>query len=124
MKNDKQTEQQANEPMDLLDVLLDRDNCDTILLQDESGKTLEFEQVCVIPYDVEGQDRILYVVLKPLDKIDGIEEDEAVVFKADTDKYGNTVLKLEEDEERAIDVFNKYYDLLEEHEASKKKNNK
>lgn len=124
MKNTKQTEQQVNETVDLLDILLDKDNNDSILLQDNTGRTLEFEQVAIIPYDVEGQDRKLYVVLKPIDHIDGIAEDEAVVFVVDTDAHGNTVLRLEEDEGRAIDVFDRYYDLLEEHEANKKKDRK
>lgn len=108
------------QPIDLLDVLLDRENRDPILLMDENGRQLAFEQVAVIPYDVQGQDRKLYVVLKPIDKIDGIADDEAVVFVCDTDKAGNTVLRLEENEEVAIDVFDKYYDLLEEETAKQK----
>ena len=117
MKNTKQTEQQVCEPMDLLDVLLDRDNRDPIPLMDETGKVLNFEQVAVIPYDAEGQDRVLYVVLKPIDHIDGIGEDEAIVFKTDTDKNGNTVLRLEEDEKRSVAIFEKYYDLIESSQA-------
>ena len=113
MKNTKQTEQQIREPMDLLDILLDRDNRDPIPLMDETGKVINFEQVAVIPYDAEGQDRVLYVVLKPIDHIDGIGEDEAVVFRTDIDKNGNTALRLEEDEERAVAVFEKYYELIE-----------
>jgi len=73
-----------------------------------------------IPYDIE-EDRRLYVILKPIDKIDGIADDEAVVFVCDTDKDGRTVLKVEENEEIAITVFDKFYDLLEE--ASKKTKN-
>ena len=112
--------QEERQPIDLLDVLLDRENRDPILLMDENGRQLSFEQVAVIPYDVEGQDRKLYVVLKPIDKIEGIADDEAVVFVCDTDKAGNTVLRLEENEEVAIDVFDKYYDLLEEETAKQK----
>lgn len=108
--------------VDLLDVLLDRENCEPIPLQDENGKIINFEHVAVIPYDVEGQDRLLYVVLKPLDKIDGIKEDEAVVFKV-VYPNGVTALALEDDEERAIEVFEKYYDLLEEARAEEQKKN-
>lgn len=123
MKNIKQTKQQVNEPMDLLDVLLDRENRDPVLLQDESGRTLTFEQVAIIPYDVEGQDRLLYVILKPLDIV-GIADNEAVVFRTDVNKYGHTVLKLEEDERRAKEVFEKFYELLDECVAEQAKNNK
>ena len=114
----------AKEPqrqqVDLLDVLLDKDNRDPILLMDEKGRQMRFEQVAVIPYDVDKEDRKLYVVLKPIDKIEGIADDEAIVFVCDTDKAGNTVLRLEENEEIAIDVFDKYYDLLEEENAKQK----
>lgn len=114
----------AKEPqkqqIDLLDVLLDKDNRDPILLMDEKGKQMSFEQVAVIPYDAGKGERKLYVVLKPIDKIEGIADDEAIVFVCDTDKAGNTVLRLEENEEVAIDVFDKYYDLLEEETAKQK----
>ncbi|MCH5151498.1 MAG: hypothetical protein J1F65_02425 [Clostridiales bacterium] len=111
MKNAKENGQQVNNTVDLLDILLDRDNTDPIVLQDESGKTLSFAQVAIIPYDT-GDERILYAVLKPIDRIEGIADDEAIVFKAVTNENGDTVLRVEEDELRAIDVFDKYYDLL------------
>ena len=108
MENEK-TEGQV----DLLDVLLDQDNKEPIVLMDENGKQMTFEQVAVIPYEVR-KDKRLYCVLKPLDKIEGIGEDEAIVFLVDTDDQGNSIIKIEEDEEIAIAVFDKYYDLLEE----------
>ncbi len=106
-------ENENNKPVDLLDVLLDQDNKDPIVLMDESGKQMTFEQVAVIPYEVR-KERRLYCVLKPVDHIEGIGDDEAIVFLVDTDDNGNTVIKIEEDEEIAIAVFDKYYDLLEE----------
>lgn len=104
---------EENKQIDLLDVLLDQDNKEPIVLMDETGKQLTFEQVAVIPYQVRKQDR-LYCVLKPLDKIEGIADDEAIVFLVDTDDEGNSIIRIEEDEEVAIAVFDKYYDLLEE----------
>lgn len=109
---------QEVQKVDLLDVLLDKDNKDPITLMDEKGKQLSFEQVAIIPYDVDDT-RVLYVVLKPIDKIEGIADDEAVVFLVDQDKNGNTILRVEEDEEVAIAVFDKYYDLLEEARGKK-----
>ena len=95
---------------DIIDILMDKDNRDPISLQDEHGKTTSFEQIAVIPYNQR-----MYCVLKPLDKMEGIAEDEAVVFVMDTDKSGRGVLRVEDDEMIAIDVFNLYYDLLEEY---------
>lgn len=106
-------------PMDLLDVLLDQDNKEPIVLMDENGKQMTFEQVAVIPYEVRKEKR-LYCVLKPLDKIEGIADDEAIVFLVDTDEEGNSIIRIEEDEEVAIAVFDKYYDLLEEAQKEEK----
>lgn len=114
----KKVEEQK--PVDLLDVLLDKDNKDPIVLMDEKGRQISFEQVAIIPYELKGE-KVLYVVLKPIDKIDGIADDEAVVFLVDQDKQGNTILRVEEDEEVAIAVFDKYYDLLEEARGKAKK---
>ncbi len=95
------------EDLDLLDVLLDKDNKNPIIMSDESGRIIRFEQVAVVPYNNE-----LYCILKPIDELPGIGDDEAIVFLCDTDENGNTVLKVEQDEETAIAVFNIYYVLL------------
>lgn len=68
---------------------------------------------------MKDNEKVLYVVLKPIDKIDGIADDEALVFLVDQDKYGNTILCVEDDELIAMDVFDKYYDLLEEARKNK-----
>ncbi len=119
MIQNKNNKQKLHEPIDLLDVLLDEDNCDPITLMDSTGKEMDFEQVAVIPHEIEGK-RFLFVVLKPLDEIPGIADDEALVFRADTDVRGNTILTLEENESIAIDVFDKYYDLLETEQKAKR----
>lgn len=106
-------------PKDLLDILLDKDNRDPIVLMDENGKQISFEQVAIAPmHDV----KLLYVVLKPIDRIDGVADDEAVVFLVTPDKNGNTILRVEEDEEICIAVFNVYYDMLEAARKNKHKN--
>lgn len=120
MKKDNQSKTSSS-PVDLLDVLLDKDNRDPIVLMDSNGRVLNFEQVAVIPHEINGK-RFLFAVLKPLDKIEGIADDEAIVFRADVDANGNTILQLEENESVAIDIFEKYYDLLEEDKSSARKN--
>ena len=112
-------ENKEEKTVDLLDVLLDQDNKDPIVLMDEAGKQMTFEQVAVIPYEVRKEKR-LYCVLKPLDKIEGIADDEAIVFLVDSDNEGNSIIRIEEDEEVAIAVFDKYYDLLEEAQKEEK----
>ena len=103
----------------ILDVLLDENDRDPITLMDPTGKELNFEQVAVIPHEIKEK-RFLFVILKPLDDIPGIADDEAIVFRVDFDARGDAVLALEEDESVAIDVFNIYYDLLEAEQKSKR----
>ncbi len=120
MDNKEQKQEAAQ--VDLLDVLLDKDNKDPITLMDEKGKQLSFEQIAMIVHEVKKEKK-LFAILKPVDKIEGIGENEAIVFLVDQDKNGNTILKIEEDEDVAIDVFDDYYDLLEE-EMTKQKQKK
>lgn len=109
MMIDKQREELA--PVDILDVLLDPDNKEPITLVDQDGRVLAFEQVAVIPHDKRGE-KCLFAVLKPLDKIKGIADDEAIVFCVDIDDDGNSNIVVEEDEEVAIAVYNEYIELL------------
>jgi len=68
--------------VDLLDVLLDENNKAPIYMYDDKGNQLEFEQVAVIPY---GEDD-LYCILKPITKIEGVKDDEAIVFLVTEDE--------------------------------------
>ncbi len=113
----KRVEEEENE-LDLVDVLLDMDNKDPIVLVDGSGKKISFEQIAVIPYN----DKI-YCVLKPIDKIDNVQDDEAIVFYVD-EKDGQKVLMVETDEKVAISVFDEYYNLLDKEDAKNKKGTK
>lgn len=101
---------------DILDILLDKENQEPIALMDENGNTVNFQQVAIIPLD-----STLYCVLKPIDEIEGIADDEAVVFCVDIDKIGRSFLRVEQDELKAIEVFERYYDLLAEARARKLK---
>lgn len=96
---------------DLLDILLDAENREPIVLTSEDGKSMTFEQVAIIPKTVKKERRI-YAILKPVDKIHGVAEDEAIVFLVDTDDEGDSVVKVETDEKIAAEVFEEYYKLL------------
>ncbi len=113
----KKIEEEENE-LDLVDVLLDMDNKDPIVLIDGNGKKISFEQIAVIPYNEK-----IYCVLKPIDKIDNVQDDEAIVFYVD-EKDGQKVLMVETDEKVAISVFDEYYNLLDKEDAKNKKGTK
>lgn len=57
----------------------------------------------------------LYVILKPIDKIKGIADDEVVVFRARDDGQGDCYLKEETDDVIARKVFGEYQKLLLAH---------
>lgn len=94
--------------MDLLETLLDENNDEDIILKNDEGKDLTFQQVAVIPFN-DG----IYCVLKPVTEIEGISDDEAIVFRVD-EIDGESVLVVEEDEETAMQVFEQYVSLWEE----------
>lgn len=107
-KNDNQT---MNEEIDILDVLLDEDNEDPVTLYDENGKSYRFDQVAIIPMDNK-----LYAILKPIDEMEGVADDEAIVFAVNETDDGESSLVVEIDESIAMRVFDEYYKLLDAQE--------
>lgn len=111
---DKKIHSDSNEEQSLLDVLLDESNDKPITLYDADDKAVKFDQVAIIPIDEN-----LYVILKPIDEMEGVEDDEAIVFAVLEDEDGDVSLEVETDEELAIKVFEEYYKLLDEQEEPK-----
>ena len=110
----KEVEQEKSR-RNILDILLDEDNKDAIVLEDDKGKKLSFEQIAVIPYN----DKV-YCILKPIDKIDNVQDDEAIVFFVHEEDGKEPVLMVETDEATAIAVFDEYYNLLDEQDKNNK----
>lgn len=106
--------EQETEERDLLDILLDKDNKENVVLYNGDGDKVEFEQIAIIPLDKEGEERKLYVILKPAEVMEGMADDEAVVFLCDFDEDGETRLVVEESDEVANEVFDKYYELIKD----------
>ncbi len=111
----KKDEKKEEVVEDILDLLLDENNDQPITLYDEDNKAVKFEQVAIIP-----ENENIYAILKPIDDLDGVADDEAIVFLVDFDEDGNSMLVIEQDEPTAIKVFDKYYQLLDEEEAKQK----
>ena len=91
-----------------VDRFFDDDNFDKIYLNDNSGKEIEFEQVAVVDY--EGK---YYAILHPVTKLEGVNDDEALVFLIDEEK---DELVYEEDEKTAMAVFEVFYSDMENEE--------
>ena len=84
--------------MTLLSMLMDEKNDDNIILFDDSGESVELEQVAVIPHEDE-----LYAILRPLDA----DEDSAAVFKIDPEDE-ESLVNIEDDAlaSKILDIYN------------------
>lgn len=91
-----------------IDRFFDEENYENVKLEDNDGKEIEFEQVAVIDYEEK-----YYAILHPVTKLDGVNDDEALVFMIDEE---NDCLVYCEDEATSQAVFAVFYDSLEDEE--------
>lgn len=109
MKEKNLLEEQEERYKSVLDVLLDDDNCEPIVLRDDTGKMIAFEQIAVITYN-----ETIYCLLKPCDDMKGIADDEAIVFYVVEQDGKEPCLMVEADMEKAHAVYNIYRQMMEE----------
>ena len=95
--------------MNQIEKILDENNEDNIILFDDDNNPVEFEQVAVIPMDDS-----VYVILVPVTPMEGVGEDEGVVFVIEEDDEGEALLSLVVEDDVIDAVFNEYDSLLEE----------
>lgn len=91
---------------DIVDILLDEENKDPVVLVDGKGGKIAYEQIAVIPYNGK-----LYCILKPIDEVNGVADDEAIVFFVNEDDP--PTLSVERNALAAMEVFEAYYNLLD-----------
>ena len=106
-----------NNENNLIDMLLDKDNHEPIVIYDENNKELKFQTVAVIPFvtmPTLSSDKDLYVIMKPIDKIEGVEDDEVLIFVVDYDFKGQPFLAIEHNQELAQKVYEEYVRLLDD----------
>lgn len=96
--------------INVIDRLLDENDEEPVTLYDENDKETEFEQVAIIPLDEK-----IYVILKPITKIEGVGDDEGLVFVIE-EIDDEDMLVLVDDDEIINKVFDVYYQLLKEDE--------
>jgi len=94
--------------MSAIDQIFDPENTDPIVLYNENNREIAFEQIAVIPLGGEA-----FVILKPVEPMEGVGEDEALVF-AIVEENGEEVLTVEERDDVIDAVFAEYYHMLEE----------
>lgn len=94
--------------MRAIDQIFDPNNCDPIVMYNENNEEVAFEQIAVVP--IEGE---AYVILKPVNPMEGVGEDEALVF-AIVVEDGEEMLVVEDRTEIIDEVFRQYYEMLEQ----------
>ena len=57
-----------------IDALYDENNNDAIILFNEKGEEIAFEQIAIIPISEK-----VYAILKPIQPMDGVGEDEGLL---------------------------------------------
>ena len=107
-------------PKNILKTILDKTNKEPILLTNEKGQAMVFEQVAVIPF-VAHNERRLYVILRILNNIEGLTRGTKVVFNCDKDKSGQVFFKAENDPEVVKGIQERYIKLLQEAAKNDKK---
>jgi uncharacterized protein YrzB (UPF0473 family) len=90
-----------------IDAIFDENNNDVIILSNERGEQIDFEQIAVVPISEK-----VYVILKPVNPMEGLGEDEGLVFSIEQNEEGVEYLALTLDEEIIDAVFTVYDELV------------
>ncbi len=89
---------------------------DIVTLLSASGEEIEFVEIAGIAYH-----GCFYAILQPVELIEGMAEDEALVFKVSRGENGEDKFEIELDDEIIDAVFAEYNRLLDNYES--KQNN-
>lgn len=94
-----------------IDALFDEENNDAIILFNEKGEEIAFEQIALIPLEKT------YAILKPIQPIEGLGENEGLVFSIEVNEETNEeYLALVVDEAIIDKVFDVYDELVADSE--------
>ena len=82
---------------------------DTVTLMSADGEEIDFVEIAGIAH--KGN---FYAILQPVELLEGMAEDEALVFRVSRDEDGNDRFEIELDDEIIDAVFAEYGKLLDE----------
>ena len=106
--SDKENKIVDEEAPDSIDHMINDDD-DVITLVADNGEEIDFVEVAGIAY--RGN---FYAILQPIKLIEGMDADEALVFKVSRGKDGEDRFEIELDDSIIDAVFVEYNKLLEE----------
>ncbi|NCB48614.1 MAG: DUF1292 domain-containing protein [Clostridia bacterium] len=117
-------EEKIEEVKSPIDCLFDEDDTSPISLFDEKGEEVKFEQIALIPLKEK-----IYAILKPINKMEFIGDDEALVFEVvqkENEKDGSVeeFLNLVSDIDTIDKAFVEYNKLVDQEEVKQKTSGK
>ena len=87
---------------------MEEDNGIITLIDDETGKEIDFDLVCT--FDYEGK---RYAAMFPIEQIEGVEEDEIVLLEIVKNGKNEAYRPIENDVYRE-EVFNEFLEIFDE----------
>ena len=101
----KELENKEKVPASVSHMIEDED--DIVVLVNEEGEEVEFVEIAGIAY--RGN---FYAILQPIELLEGMEEDEALVFKVTKGANGEDNFEIEIDETVIKAVYDEYLKLI------------
>ncbi|MBQ8451415.1 MAG: DUF1292 domain-containing protein [Clostridia bacterium] len=92
---------------------MEEDDDDVVTLLSADGEEIDFVEIAGIAY--KGS---FYAILQPVELLDGMDDDEALVFKVTRGKDGEDKFEIELDDSVIDAVFAEYNRLLDEAEGA------
>ena len=92
---------------------MENDDDDIVTLLSAEGEEIDFVEIAGIAY--KGS---FYAILQPVELLDGMDDDEALVFKVTRGKDGEDKFEIELDDSVIDAVFAEYNKLLDEAEGN------
>ena len=92
-----------------LNDILDEEDDGVIVLKTEDGEEIEFVEIASINIDER-----YFLILQPVEKVDGLADDEAIAFEVVTDENGDDKFNIVIDDELLIQIFDEYNKLVDE----------
>ncbi len=86
--------------------ILDEENNENVVLFDADNNPIEFEQIALIPMDVEGVEK-LYAILIPITPMQGVSDGEGVLFELDEAKGSLDVVNDQAIIDSVLEIYEK-----------------
>ena len=106
MANEKLNNDEFEKAPESIDHMIEDDD-DIVTLVSEDGENIDFIEIAGIAYSGN-----FYAILQPVELFEGMEEDEALVFKVTKGADGEDVFEIEINDAITKAVFNEYYKLI------------